>query len=59
LLPLSAGAKRGKGEDFKKFDFKEIKKHAQEQRANQTDSEKLLWEELRGRKLDNKQNVIQ
>jgi very-short-patch-repair endonuclease len=38
-------------EDFKKFDFKEIKKHAQEQRANQTDSEKLLWEELRGRKL--------
>jgi len=46
-------------EDFKKFDFKKIKKHAQEQRANQTDSEKLLWEELRGRKLDNKQNVIQ
>ena len=38
-------------EDFKKFDFKEIKKHAQEQRANQTDSEKLLWEELRGRKF--------
>ena len=38
-------------EDFKKFDFKKIKKHAQEQRANQTDSEKLLWEELRGRKL--------
>jgi len=38
-------------EDFKKFDFKEIKKHAQEQRANQTDSEKLLWEGLRGRKL--------
>ncbi len=38
-------------EGFKKFDFKEIKKHAQEQRTNQTDSEKLLWEELRGRKL--------
>ena len=37
--------------DFKKFDFKEIKKDAQEQRANQTDSEKLLWEELRGRRL--------
>ena len=37
--------------DIKKFDFKKIKKHAQEQRANQTDSEKLLWEELRGRKL--------
>jgi len=46
-------------EDFKKFDFKEIKRHAQDQRANQTDSEKLLGEELRGRKLDNKQNVIQ
>jgi len=37
--------------DFKKFDFKKIKKHAQELRANQTDSEKLLWKELRGRKL--------
>jgi len=47
-IPLSASAKRGK-----------VKKHAQEQRANQTDSEKLLREELRGRKLDNKQNVIQ
>ena len=58
-IPLSAGAKRGKGEDFKKIDYKEIKKHTQEQRANQTDPEKLLREELRGRKLDNKQNVIQ
>ena len=38
-------------EDFNKFDFKGIKKHAKEQRANQTDSENLLWEELRGRKL--------
>ena len=37
--------------NFKKFDFKEIKKHAQELRANQTDSEKLLWKELRGRRL--------
>jgi len=46
-------------EDFKKFDSKKIKEQAQEQRANQTDLEKLLWEELRGRKLDNKQNVIQ
>ena len=34
-----------------RFDFKKIKKHAQELRANQTDSEKLLWKELRGRKL--------
>jgi leucyl-tRNA synthetase len=38
-------------EDFKKIDFKRIKKHAHKQRANQTDSEKLLWEEFRGRKL--------
>ena len=38
-------------EEFNKFDFKKIKKHAQEQRAKQTDSEKLLWEELRGIKL--------
>jgi very-short-patch-repair endonuclease len=37
--------------DFKKFDFKEIKKHAQELRANLTDSEIILWEKLRGRKL--------
>ena len=33
------------------FDFKEIKLHAQELRNNQTESEKLLWKELRGRKL--------
>ena len=35
----------------KKFDFKEIKLHARELRNNQTESEKLLWKELRGRKL--------
>ena len=58
-VPLSASAKRGKGEDFKKIDYKEIKKHTQEQRAKQIDPEKLLWEELRGRKLDNKLNIIQ
>jgi very-short-patch-repair endonuclease len=33
------------------FDFKEIKKQAQELRNNLTESEKLLWKELRGRKL--------
>ena len=37
--------------DITKFDFKAIKKHAQELRTKQTDSEKLLWKELRGRKL--------
>ncbi|MCJ7447660.1 MAG: endonuclease domain-containing protein [Bacteroidales bacterium] len=37
--------------DFKKFDFQEIKRHAQELRTNLTDSEKVLWKELRGRKL--------
>jgi len=35
----------------KKFDFKKIKLHARELRNNQTESEKLLWNELRGRKL--------
>ena len=37
--------------DITKFDFKAIKKHAQELRTKQTDSEKFLWKELRGRKL--------
>jgi very-short-patch-repair endonuclease len=36
---------------YKKFDFKKIKKHAQDLRNNMTESEKLLWKELRGRKL--------
>ncbi len=35
---------------LKKFDLKEIKKHARELRTNMTDSEKL-WLELKGRKL--------
>ena len=35
----------------KKFDFGKIKKHSQDLRQNMTDSEKLLWKELRGRKL--------
>ena len=34
-----------------KFDFKKIRKHAQELRHNMTESEKLLWKELRGRRL--------
>jgi leucyl-tRNA synthetase len=37
--------------DSNKFNFKKIKQHAQELRNNQTESEKLLWKELRGRKL--------
>jgi very-short-patch-repair endonuclease len=37
--------------ESEKFDFKEIKKHAQELRNNMTESEKLLWRELKGRKL--------
>ena len=35
----------------KRFDFNIIKKLAQELRKNGTDSERLLWKELRGRKL--------
>ncbi|MCX6302350.1 MAG: DUF559 domain-containing protein [Bacteroidia bacterium] len=35
----------------KKFDIKGIKKHAQDLRNNMTESEKLLWRELKGRKL--------
>jgi very-short-patch-repair endonuclease len=35
----------------KRFDFKYISDHAKELRNNQTDSERLLWAELRGRKL--------
>jgi leucyl-tRNA synthetase len=35
----------------KKFDFKKIRKHAQDLRHNMTESERLLWKELRGRKL--------
>jgi len=37
--------------DYRKFDFGKIKRHAQELRNNMTESEKLLWEELKGRKL--------
>ncbi len=37
--------------ESKKFDFKEIKKHAQELRNNMTESENVLWSELRGQKL--------
>jgi leucyl-tRNA synthetase len=37
--------------DKKRFDFRNIKKHSQDLRLNMTDSEKLLWKELRGRKL--------
>jgi very-short-patch-repair endonuclease len=36
---------------YKRFDFKKIKVHSQHLRKNMTESEKLLWNELRGRKL--------
>jgi hypothetical protein len=35
----------------RRFDFYVIKKHAQELRKNMTESEKLLWNELRGKKV--------
>ena len=35
----------------KKFDFKIMSKHAKYLRHNMTESERLLWKELRGRKL--------
>ncbi len=34
-----------------RFDFKKIKKHGQELRNNMTGSEKILWQELKGKKL--------
>ena len=36
---------------YKKFDFSRIKKSARELRNNMTESEKLLWQELKGKKL--------
>ena len=36
----------------KKFDFNQIKNYVREFRNNPTDSEKLLWKELKGRKLN-------
>jgi very-short-patch-repair endonuclease len=36
---------------FKHFDYDVTKKHARELRKNQTDSEKLLWQQIKGRKL--------
>ncbi len=37
--------------EYKKFDFRKIKRHARELRNNMTESEKCLWKELKGRKL--------
>jgi very-short-patch-repair endonuclease len=37
--------------EFKKFDFRKIETHARELRINMTESEKLLWNELRGKKV--------
>lgn len=36
----------------RKFDFTKITNHVREYRKNPTDSEKLLWKELKGRKLN-------
>jgi len=36
---------------YMKFDFRAIRKYAQELRNNMTEYEKLLWNELRGKKL--------
>ena len=36
---------------YQKFDFNIVKKHARELRKNMTESEKLLWNELRGKRL--------
>ncbi|MCX6300640.1 MAG: endonuclease domain-containing protein [Bacteroidia bacterium] len=36
---------------IKKFDFAGIERQARELRINMTESEKLIWNELRGRKL--------
>ncbi|HUX95300.1 MAG TPA: DUF559 domain-containing protein [Bacteroidales bacterium] len=38
--------------EYKKFDLNKIKIHARELRKEMTDSEKILWKELRGRKMD-------
>jgi len=37
--------------EHRRFDFVKIKRHAQELRINMTESEKCLWNELKGRKL--------
>jgi len=37
---------------YKKFDLNKIKIHARELRKEMTDSEKILWNELRGRKMN-------
>jgi very-short-patch-repair endonuclease len=34
------------------FDLHKIRNHARELRKEMTDSEKILWKELRGRKID-------
>jgi very-short-patch-repair endonuclease len=36
----------------KKFDFNQINSHVRKSRNNLTDSEKLLWSELKGRKMN-------
>ncbi len=37
--------------EFRKYDFNLIKKHARDLRNNMTESEKLLWKELRGKRI--------
>jgi very-short-patch-repair endonuclease len=38
--------------EYKKFDLNKIKIHARELRKEMTDPEKILWNELRGRKIE-------
>jgi leucyl-tRNA synthetase len=38
-------------ENLEKFDFRKIKSHVKELRKSMTESEKILWKELRGRRL--------
>jgi very-short-patch-repair endonuclease len=38
-------------ENLEKFDFRKIKSHVKKLRKSMTESEKILWKELRGRRL--------
>jgi len=38
-------------ENLEKFDFRKIKNHVKELRKRMTEAEKILWKELRGRRL--------
>jgi len=55
-LPLPLGEGRGEGEKPKKKPAlpKQLLSHARELRVNQTDAEKLLWQLLRNRRIEDK-----